>query len=177
MPDTARTLAALQALLADNVTGDINPQDVRDFLVSTLGEYAQIYVHDGAAAQSFTTAPSKMTGFTTNGPAGGNMTADAANDKIIIGTDGDYKVDFQISFSGAVNEMFEFHARVNGVEQVNGALKRKLSAGGDEGSASFTCILSGLSTADDIEIYGESGNAGGANATPIHSQLVVTRVK
>jgi hypothetical protein len=36
MVDTARTLAALQALLADNVTADISPQDVRDFLASVF---------------------------------------------------------------------------------------------------------------------------------------------
>ena len=36
MPDTARTLAALQALLADNSSGDIGAQDVRDFLVSVF---------------------------------------------------------------------------------------------------------------------------------------------
>ena len=34
MVDTARTLAALQTLLADNTAGDISPQDVRDMLVS-----------------------------------------------------------------------------------------------------------------------------------------------
>ena len=34
MPDTQRTLAALQSLLADNVAHEISPQDVRDFLVS-----------------------------------------------------------------------------------------------------------------------------------------------
>lgn len=34
MPDTRRTLAALQSLLADNTAGDISAQDVRDFLVS-----------------------------------------------------------------------------------------------------------------------------------------------
>lgn len=34
MTDTVRTLAALQALLADNSTGDISPQDLRDALVS-----------------------------------------------------------------------------------------------------------------------------------------------
>jgi len=37
MTDTPRTLAALQALLADNTSGDISPQDVRDFLVSVMG--------------------------------------------------------------------------------------------------------------------------------------------
>lgn len=34
MVDTVRTLAALQALLADNTAGDISAQDVRDLLVS-----------------------------------------------------------------------------------------------------------------------------------------------
>ena len=34
MPDTRRTLAALQTLLADNTAGDISAQDVRDMLVS-----------------------------------------------------------------------------------------------------------------------------------------------
>lgn len=34
MADTPRTLSALQALLADNTTGDISAQDIRDFLVS-----------------------------------------------------------------------------------------------------------------------------------------------
>lgn len=36
MVDTIRTLSALQALLADNATGDISAQDTRDFLVSTF---------------------------------------------------------------------------------------------------------------------------------------------
>jgi len=35
MADTVRTYAALQVLLANNITGDISPQDVRDFLAST----------------------------------------------------------------------------------------------------------------------------------------------
>lgn len=36
MADTARPLGSLQALLADNSSKGISPQDVRDFLVSTL---------------------------------------------------------------------------------------------------------------------------------------------
>ena len=34
MVDTIRTLSALQTLLADNTSGDISPQDLRDMLVS-----------------------------------------------------------------------------------------------------------------------------------------------
>ena len=36
MPDTVRTFAALQTLLADNTSGDISPQDIRDFLASVF---------------------------------------------------------------------------------------------------------------------------------------------
>lgn len=35
MADTIRTIAALQSLFADNTSGDISAQDLRDFLVST----------------------------------------------------------------------------------------------------------------------------------------------
>jgi hypothetical protein len=54
MVDTARTLAALQALLADNTSGDISPQDVRDFLLSVFPQTAQgdIAVLDGASLQT-----------------------------------------------------------------------------------------------------------------------------
>lgn len=42
MVDTVRTVAQLQALLADNTTGDISPQDLRDFLVSVQPPYGSI---------------------------------------------------------------------------------------------------------------------------------------
>ncbi len=35
MADTVRTLAELQALLADNTSGQISPQDLRDLMVTT----------------------------------------------------------------------------------------------------------------------------------------------
>lgn len=35
MTDTQRSRSALQALFADNTSGDISPQDLRDFLAST----------------------------------------------------------------------------------------------------------------------------------------------
>jgi len=43
MVDTVRTVAALQALLADNATGDISPQDIRDFLVSAMNPLTSGY--------------------------------------------------------------------------------------------------------------------------------------
>ncbi len=59
MVDTIRSLTALQALLADNTTGDISPQDVRDLLVSThpglfyqpatIGEYDDYFTADNSS--------------------------------------------------------------------------------------------------------------------------------
>ncbi len=43
MADTIRTISALQTILADNATGDISPQDVRDMLVSLANAYQQLY--------------------------------------------------------------------------------------------------------------------------------------
>lgn len=37
MADTVRTLSALQTLLADNTTGAISPQDIRDLLITAVG--------------------------------------------------------------------------------------------------------------------------------------------
>lgn len=55
MPDTIRTLSALQTLLADNTAGDISPQDVRDMLVST-------YLLDYSADVSVTGATTATVG-------------------------------------------------------------------------------------------------------------------
>ena len=45
MADTIRTKSALQTLLADNVAGDISPQDIRDFLVSVIGSEYRVTVN------------------------------------------------------------------------------------------------------------------------------------
>lgn len=48
MADTQRTLAALQTLFADNDVGDIDAQDLRDFLVSTQASVGISYVSASA---------------------------------------------------------------------------------------------------------------------------------
>ena len=44
MVDTARSLAALQLLLADNTSEDISPQDVRDMLVSLVSAHGGLAI-------------------------------------------------------------------------------------------------------------------------------------
>ena len=46
MADTERTLAALQALFPDNSSGEISPQDLRDFLISAVLKLEIIEIRD-----------------------------------------------------------------------------------------------------------------------------------
>ena len=48
MADTQRSKSALAALLADNTTGDISPQDVRDFLETMHPPYGSCYITTSA---------------------------------------------------------------------------------------------------------------------------------
>lgn len=74
MADTIRTLAALQALLADNTSNDISPQDLRDAIYSLHNAYQVMGAADGwkdlktdlLSATSGASAPS-LTAF---GPSG-----------------------------------------------------------------------------------------------------------
>lgn len=53
MVDTIRTLSALQTLLADNATGEISEQDLRDMLVSTYLSGTAGYVEPPTASWSW----------------------------------------------------------------------------------------------------------------------------
>lgn len=175
MVDTVREKIDLLALLADNVIEDISPQDVRDMLVSLFGVYAGIYVADGSTAQTgITTTPELMTGFAADGISS-DAVPDHTADSITITTAGDYEVYFQCSFSGDNSTVFEFHIRVDGVEQPYGC-HRKLNANGDEGSCSAKGQLT-LAATDVITVYVESDQGGGGgDFTPIDAVLSVLKI-
>lgn len=174
MADTIRTLTALLALLADNTTGDISPQVIRDMLVTVHGVYGGIYVADGSTPQTgIDTTPTKITGWTTN-TANAGTTPDQANNQITVGTDGVYVIWVSVGFSGSNNTTFMGHLRVNDIESYAG-FHRKLSAAGDVGSTSFISLL--ILSADDIlSIYIESDAGGGASMTLADAQFIVFRV-
>lgn len=175
MPDTRRDRAAILALFADNSTQDISAQDLRDYVVTVMGGYAEIRVDDGAASQTGVITPEILTGWATNGPSNG-LTADQANNKITIDVDGLYMVWFQASFSGTGNATMQFHVRVDSgggyVEQGQGC-HRKMSAGGDVGSCSFVALLN-LSAADDVAIYVESDT--NSTVTLLDAQMVIKQI-
>ncbi len=101
MPDTVRTLAALQALLADNVAGDISAQDVRDFLVSVYPTEVGVQVKR-TAGQSINTGTETAINFTAE-----NFDTDGFHDNAVnnerltvpAGLGGVYLVSAQVGWS------------------------------------------------------------------------------
>ena len=174
MVDTVRTRAAILALLPDNTSGDISPQDHRDAIVSMFGVYGVIYVADGSTAQAGINAtPVLFTAFASNGVSSG-ITPDHTADSLTIVTDGDYLILFENSYSGGGNDTIQFHTRVDGAEKPYGT-HHKMSAGGDTVSSMFFGILS-LSAAEVVTIYVESDNGGGSSITSIDSSLVLLKI-
>lgn len=175
MVDTIRDRATLITLLVDNVSGDISAQDMRDVLVSVHGVYGQIYVTGGAAAQSLTTTPAKLSGFTANG-LGVGATPDHTNDQITVGTDGVYLVMGQFSAISETGTTYILKLRNNAVavDQATAKFTGSMTVG-DVISASFVG-LANLSANDVLTVYGESDDAGGANLTLVEAQLVAHRL-
>lgn len=174
MTDTIRTKAELLALLADNTTGDITPQDIRDMLVSLMGVYGGIKIVDGITAQSgITPTPETLTGWEVNSPSNG-VSPDYSTGQITVDHDGVYLVTAQVSFSGTLNTTFTVHVRIDGVEQDEG-LHRKMGTGGDVGSASLMAIIS-LSEGNVLTLYVQSDAGGGASMTPVDAQFMITRI-
>jgi hypothetical protein len=177
MADTRRTKTQILALLADNTTGDISPQDVRDWLVSSWGGYASININNGVTAQvTGGSTPVKFTGFNTtegsNGPSNG-YTPDKTGSDITIDLDGVVLITCGFAFSGTGNTEFEVYCYKNGVDTGLG-FHRKLGTGGDVGSAGFTGILS-VSASDYLELYIETP-AGSASMTAENVQFCATQI-
>lgn len=152
MVDTIRTPAQILALFADNTTGDISPQDLRDFVVST-GVFGLIYVSDGSTPQSVSSTPAKVTAFDTNSSLASGITEDQANARLTLGTnaDGTFVVFAPISFSGTANKVATFEIYKGGIATGFKAT-RTISSGGSVGSTVVFGLVS-ASAGDNLELY------------------------
>ena len=140
-----------------------------DIVDSNIG-FGSIYCKDASTAQNTTAAtPVKVTGFTTNGPYGGAVTASAASDRLQVTVTGKYLVSFHASCSTPTNKTAEFFVRsgASPAETYIGC-KRKFNATGDTSAVSCSGILS-LTAGDYIEVWVETLTT--TTFTPVHMQL------
>ena len=174
MADTRRTKAEILALFADNASGDITPQDLRDAVVSIMGGYAGVFVEDGATAQTIDTNLAKMTAFVSGTTANGCVIA-ADKDSITTDVAGIYQVNFCCSFKGTVSKIFRFEIVVDGVPQNRVATTTTTATVGQIRNVSINATLN-LSAGVVIEIH-ISGPDGATSVTPIDAQFTVTQLE
>lgn len=159
MVDTVRTRATLLATqLADNVAGDITPQDMRDILVSLHGVYAQIYGTTVVNHATLTTTWEQLTGFDTNGEDV-DATADQANDKITTGSSaGVYLVIGTLTFDVDAAVDVEMKIAIGGTRK-DATLSRmtSLSATAEKHLVSIGVLTVAASTDITMEIRLASG--------------------
>lgn len=180
MPNTVRTQSAILALLADNTTQDISPQDHRDAEVSKA-VYGAIYVEDGVTAQTgIGTSATLVTAFNTaqgvDGAAANVIPAKASN-KLTVGTGGDgvYRIDWALSLTAlTASTQYIFEIRVGGA-LTNYKQEINTNATPDDVAVSGSGIVSGLSAADDIELYVVCDAASKA-MTPTNAVLMAQRL-
>lgn len=170
MADTIRTRTELITLLADNDTFGISPQDIRDFLVSTM-VYGGIAISDNANVQALiATTPVAVTNWASSSTAVG-VNADFANDRIIVQNAGDYEVLFNVTFQGTAIADYHFTLRKNTILAGYGC-QIKTAVSVPQG-ASFSAILT-LAANDIIQMYVESALNG--NMTVNHANLNLKRI-
>lgn len=155
MPDTQRQLAEITALLADNTTGDISPQNIRD-TVETLRNRAGGF---SWTVPSATTIP----GVSTDVKAAGSTVLGALADSFDMPTSNRLRytgaatvaafVVASLSFSTASsNQQVDMMIAKNGVVIAASRLRRKTGTGGDVGSTAIHADVS-LSTNDYLEVF------------------------
>jgi hypothetical protein len=170
---TIRTNAALQTLFADNITGAISPQDLRDFLDSIMGVYGAIFVSAGVTGQTIVSGvPEQVSEFTHDGAASGVTPAYGSN-QITIDNTGIYAVNFNMSFQGITNCTFEFSMYKDGspMSPVLGAQRK--TGNTDVGSCGFNCQVS-LVAAEVLTIWVEGDQNGSFTANDC--QFTVHRI-
>lgn len=165
MVDTLRTWSALQTILADNATGDISPQDVRDLLATLAMNHGQITEVGNAAA----TVISDTTSFfevTLTAPATSAISAFQGSADFDQPADGRlrylgtptrmFHVMGTVSFTAASNNQ-EIHMQMgkSGSPSAEAEIRRKIATGVDVGSTAIHWITS-LATNEYLSVFAKN---------------------
>ncbi len=146
MTQTELSIAAMNLALQDNQSKDISPSDLRNAMATTLGGYAGL-IQTVAPATMFTvdftpliiTIWNAITVQSSDVNAAG-ASADLLTEKITVGEDGIYHIDFFASIrTGSNNRTVQFQPAVNNTPSSLKVLQRIGTA-----SDVQTCPFSGI---------------------------------
>lgn len=176
MADTQRTLAAALALLADNTSGDISPQNLRDVVVSLFNNAGEMRLNATGFSGAAGTGSWTQLGFDADGPAAGCVAVDSTtNNRITVSVDGLYRVRFHCTATTSDSARpveLRLEASGGGTQAGNGILTVTDTR---EYSYSFETLLN-LSAGDYLEIYHRVSSGGMPTLTVRNGSLVVQKV-
>lgn len=197
MPETRRTRAYLTGTsFANNTTGAITAEYVRELTEASLGSYASIYNIGGdttPATQAVTTATTATLDWDSattggNGPEDTDAStygsdADVANDRIRMHDAGTYAVTLNMAFSQSINSSVEWTVSVAtntdaaGIVLSNYKIKRVLATNTDVGSLSITGLITTThSSQTDVTVRLSHDNGSTNTLSLEYANLTVVRV-
>lgn len=157
---TQRTITQVLALLADNTTADISPEDMRDLVETFRPRSAELYFSTPAnTAVATVSTPLKVAGTTTlvTSPAAVGFTM-PENNRLTYGGTAKICACIQghVSITATGNgKVFNFYIAKNGTVLVQSQIRRKIGTGTDVGAMGFGAILEMVAT-DYIELWVEN---------------------
>lgn len=142
------------------------------------GVFAEIYTDDSVITQSIPTGATytKLTNFLSNGESK-SCTADQANNKITITQAGEYKIEFNTSFTSSGSNVNWFGAVfVDGSELDDIHFERKIGSGGDYGSTAIGGIYNVTTAPVDVDVRFRHDSGGALDLTKRYMNLNVVRI-
>ena len=154
MVDTKRTLTAIYALLADNTTGLISPQDIRDTVATLAPGHGELSI-TASAATTISTADTFTAVAGTYALSGNAMNWDMNTNGQLryTGTpDRVVHIANSLSFTTAGNnKVMEIAVAKNGTPIASSTVSRKTGTSGDVGSTAVHAFTS-VSTNDYLTV-------------------------
>jgi hypothetical protein len=164
MADTIRTQAAILALFADNFTGEISPQDLRDFVVSTWRPEDGVYAYLSTPAE--TTCTDAGTYYFIEGTFTNEVLEcwEIAPPLTYLGCDGNdgykFKINVHASFtSDTGGNLIRMALYKNGELQTNSIMASYIKLTAEETTISTVDVLS-FDIGDTLDIRVSASRAG-----------------
>ncbi len=158
------TKAEVLALLADNDSGDISPEDVREIVHLSQGIYGGLSNnHSGIIMQQFNDTPTQVRQWNNALPSIGIVpeVSGATSGTLTIQVSGTYELRGMFSFNGNNNITYHLHVFSDGAElDPHIGFTRKVGTNNDVGSAGF-CGLVELPSGSVLSVYADADD--GAN--------------
>jgi hypothetical protein len=173
MAQTPRSIAALEALLADNAARGISAVDLRDFLESSLGCFGALHIDGGAIALGLTATPAEVQTWVSS-PVARNVTADLVNGRLQLDSDGIWRIDFSASFIVSTStDRFVWQLRADALA-IAGAQRDVTGVLGERASVHVSQLYDAVAGVE-VSVYAAAAGAVG-DATLEYANLVAHRV-